>query len=285
MLALDRPILICLEIKAKYFTALSQYQRSLADSVASLHGEALTRLTVAETQAKEAARLARNFNSDFLSTLSPTLPPDAGSSIVDLTKNLQTLLTEKKAEAQRDNDLIYNAICPPEATLSAIDKLSVATPIPIQEVYGTPEIQKIIGPDMFAKLIPLSVHEGASVYSEEKAKLVRAEAEKAEIADSDARAALDSMGLPAGLRKWRELVAGHDDEDALPKEVEAWAEEVARGDGIHGIDRQFEQLDGLKRKVDQELGIIAQELESESRECETMRVRSLFPKHSFRNLP
>lgn len=261
-----------MQVKAKYFTALSQYHRSLADSAAGQHGESLTRLTTAETGAKEAYRLAQSFNSNFMSTLSPTLPPDAGSSMLDLSKTLQTLLTEKRAEAQRDNDLIYNAICPPEATLPVIDKLSVAAPTPIQEVYGTPDVQKVIGPDLFAKLIPLSVHESASVYSEEKAKLVRSEVEKAEIADSEARVALESMGLPAGLRKWRDMASGEQD-IGVPREVDAWASEVERGDGIKGIERQMAELDAVKKKVDEELASVSRELEAESRECETMRVR------------
>lgn len=191
--------------------------------------------------------------------------------MLDLTKTLQTLLGEKRTEAQRDNDLIYNAICPPEATLPVIDKLSVAAPIPIQEVYGTPDVQKVIGPDLFTKLIPLSVHESASVYSEEKAKLVRSEVEKAEIADSEARVALESMGLPAGLRKWREMAAGNEDE-GLPREVEVWADDVERGDGIRGIEKQMSELDAVKKKVDEELTSVSRDLESESRECEAMRV-------------
>ncbi|KAG8897263.1 bck1-like resistance to osmotic shock, partial [Tulasnella sp. 403] len=260
-------------VKAKYFSALAQYHRSIADTTSGLHGDSLSRLNVAEGLAKEAHRLSQTFSSNFTTTLSPTLPPDAGSSMLDLTKTLQTLMTEKRTEAQRDNDLIYNAICPPEATLPVIEKLSVANPIPIQEVYGNPDVQKVIGPDLFAKLIPLSVHESASIYSEEKAKLVRSEAEKAEIADGEVRAALESMGLPVNLRKWKELIGGDDEESGVPREVEAWADEVTRGDGIPAIERRFAELEAVKRKVDQELRAIAADLEEESRECEMQRVK------------
>jgi hypothetical protein len=72
-------------------------------------------------------------------------------------------------------DLIYSAVLPVPKALPAIDKTAVATAIPIQEVYGTPEVQNAIGTDVFVRLIPLSVHESASVYLEEKAKLVRGE--------------------------------------------------------------------------------------------------------------
>ncbi|KAG9029252.1 bck1-like resistance to osmotic shock [Tulasnella sp. JGI-2019a] len=272
----DRNWVTLVQVKAKYFSALSQYHRSMIDSAADQHGDALARLTLAEKVAKEAHRLAQSFSSDFLYSVSPTLPADAGTAITDLTKAFHALMGEKRTEAQRDNDLIYNAIIPAEATLPAIDKLSVASIIPIQEVYGTPEVQKTIGPDLFAKLVPLSVHESASVYSEEKAKLVRSEVEKAELADGDAKAALDSMGLPGSLRKWRQIASGGSDggaESGVPAEVEAWADEVRRGGGVQGVTKRFADLDVVKKSVDDELVGIANELDSESRECEAMRVR------------
>ncbi|KAG8950847.1 bck1-like resistance to osmotic shock [Tulasnella sp. 424] len=272
----DRNWITLIQIKVKYFTALSHYHRSLADTAAGRHGDSLARLNVAERLAKEAHRLGRNFNSDFVSTYSPTLPPDAGISILDLTKSLQILLGEKREEASRDNDLIYEAVVPPEATLPVIDKLAVAQPIPIQEVYGNPEVQKVIGPDMFARLIPLSVHESASVYSEQKAKLARAEVEKVEIADSEALSGLESLGLPAGLRKWKEIAtAGQDgsEDSGIPPEVGSWATEVRDGGGQPGIEKAFASLEALKHEVDEELNAISKELETESRDCEAMRVK------------
>ncbi|KIO21862.1 hypothetical protein M407DRAFT_217522, partial [Tulasnella calospora MUT 4182] len=258
----DRNWITLIQIKAKYFTALSHYHRSIADTAAGKHGDSLARLNVAEGLAKEAHRLGRIFNSDFVSTYTPTLPPDAGTSMLDLTKSLQTLLTEKREEASRDNDLIYNAVVPAEATLPVIDKLSVAQPIPIQEVYGNPDVQKVIGPDMFAKLIPLSVHESASVYSEEKAKLARGEVEKVDIADGEARAGLESLGLPAGLRKWKEIAnAGLEgsEDSGIPPEVESWATEVRNGGAQPGIEKAFSDLEALKRRVDDELNGISRE--------------------------
>ena len=140
---------------------------------------------MAETAAKEANRTATSFASLFVTQMSPNLPPDAGTCLADLTKAHLAQCTEKKNEAQRENDLIYNSVPPTAETLPQLDKTVVATPISIQEVYGTPEVQKVIGTDMFVRLIPLSVHESASVYSEEKAKLIRGEVEKADEAEAE----------------------------------------------------------------------------------------------------
>ncbi|EEB86711.1 hypothetical protein MPER_16232, partial [Moniliophthora perniciosa FA553] len=150
----DRNWVTLVQIKAKYFSSLSQFYRANADNTAGKHGEALVRYTLAETHAKEAHRLSSSFSSGFSSTLSPTLPADAGSSILERTKAHLALCTDRKNEAQRENDLIYNAVLPAPETLPTIDKTPVAQPIPIQEVYGTPEVQKTIGQDIFIRLVP-----------------------------------------------------------------------------------------------------------------------------------
>jgi BRO1-like domain len=254
-----------------------QYHRSLADAAASKHGEALSRMAVAESNAKEAHKLASSFSPYFVNTLSTTLPADTGTAILELTKTHLALCTEKHAQGLKDNDLIYNAVVPSEATLAPIDKISAVTPVPIQDVYGTPEVQKTIGPDLFAKLIPLSVHEGASVYSEEKAKIVRAEVEKADISEAEVKAALESLGVRSGLGRFKEIAEGEID-TGVPTAVIGWSEEMRRREGPagEGVDNQLKELEKLKSGVATLLDNMSEMLANETRECETMRVSS-FP--------
>ena len=79
-----------------------------------------------------------------MTQMSPNLPPDAGPAVQELTKVHYALCTEKKNEAQRENDLIYNSVLVPAETLPQIDKAVVATPITIQEVYATPEVEAFL---------------------------------------------------------------------------------------------------------------------------------------------
>lgn len=215
--------------------------------------------------------MASSFSPYFVTTLSPTLPSDTGQAILDLTKAHLALCTEKKNQGQKDNDLIYNAHVPSEATLPPVDKIAAATPIPIQEVYGTPEVQKTIGPDLFAKLIPLSVHESASVYSEEKAKIVRAEVEKAENVEGEIRVGLESLGVKAGLGRFKEIAEGAVD-DGVPPTVAAWQEEIRRKEQVEGVEELLKRLEGLKTDVKTQLDSIGRDLDTETRECEAMRV-------------
>ncbi len=263
-----------MQIKAKYFVSITQYHRALADSAATKYGDALVRLQLAEAAAKEAHRIASNFNSAFLPQMSPNLPADSGQSLFELVKSQLALSTERRAEAQRDNDLIYNAVLPTAETLPSIDKTVVATAIPIQEVYSTPEVQKVIGPDLFSHLIPLSVHESASIYSEEKAKLVRSEVEKAEGSASEARSALDTLGVKAGLPRFRAMAEGSvAGEDEIPLDVRRYRDDIAVIEEREGVDTLLKRLGESKESARVELDSIGRDLDAESQDCEAMRVR------------
>ncbi|GLB39730.1 putative BRO1-domain-containing protein [Lyophyllum shimeji] len=270
----DRNWVTLIQIKAKYFSSLSQFHRALADTAASKHGDALARLTLADTLAKEALRTATSFSSGFVPSMSPTLPADAGPCILGLAKIHAARCAERKAEASRENDLIYNALVPSAESLPKIEGTAVAQPVHIHEVYGAPEVQKTIGPDVFARLVPLSVHESASVYSEEKAKLVRGEVEKAEGAEGEARSALDAMGVKEGIVRYRAMAEGAvGGVDEVPVEVRRWKEDVTLVEQREGVDVMLRELGRMKEAVRGELEGIGRELEIESRECEEMRVK------------
>ncbi|KAF7303723.1 BRO1 domain-containing protein [Mycena indigotica] len=279
---LDRNWVTLIQIKSKYLTSQAQYHRSLADTDTGTYGDALSRLTLAESLAKEALRLCASFNPTFTPATASapslsTFPADASSSMLALAKSHLALVSDRRATANRENDLIYNAILPSVDALPSIETktaLTLATPIPIQEVYGTPEVQKTIGADIFSRLVPLSVHESASVYSEEKAKLVRGEVERAEIAASESKSFLDGQQIVQGLDRFRQMLRGT--QSNIPPEVKRWSSEISSPESRESISDLLSQLIRLKNALQSELDPatgIARELDSESRECEAMRVR------------
>ena len=271
---LDRNWVTVIQTKAKYFTSVTQFQRGIADDAAGKHGEALVRFTLAETNAKEANKIALSFASLFINQLSPNLPPDAGPSLQELTKAHLAVCTTHKNEAQKANDLIYNAVLPSFETLPAVEKTSPTTPITIQEVYGNPEVQKVIGQDIFIKLVPLSVHESASVYSEEKAKLVRSEVEKVDVTEGEVKSVLDSLGVREGLSRYKSMVEGSiGREEEVPLEVRRWRDDIRVIEEREPVDRLLSQLASLKTNVQAELDSVSRELEIESKDCEAMRVK------------
>ncbi|KAJ3893854.1 BRO1-domain-containing protein [Lentinula edodes] len=273
----DRNWVMLIQIKAKYLSSLAQYHRSLADKALSKHGDALARLTLAETLAKESQYLASSFNP----SVSPTLPADAASTLSDRLKAHLSLCTNAKSTAQHENDLIYNAVLPNPDSLPQIETTSVASvaaPISIQEVYGAPEVQKVIGQDIFLKLIPLSVHESASVYSEEKAKLVRGEVERVELAESQVRSALETMGVKEGVAKFKAILKEavddiDDDVDVIPPNARKWTDEIASLETRDPLTSLLSQLTQRKSNVQSTLSHISSNLSQESHTTETLRVQ------------
>jgi tyrosine-protein phosphatase non-receptor type 23 len=234
----------------------------------------LTRLTIAENAAKEAHRFSQNFAAIFNPVTSTTLPSDSGTNIVELTKSHLTVCTEAKSSATKDNDLIYHETLPSEASLPVIEKSNVADPVSIQEIYGSPDVQKVVGTDIFARLVPLSVHESASLYSEEKAKLVRNEAERCDLADGELQAALQHHGLPFALVKFREPGKTSIDTLADPgPQLSDWAAEIRTSERDMRVQSMVDTVVDLRQKARADLDSISRDLDLESSECEKARVR------------
>ncbi|KAJ2797768.1 bck1-like resistance to osmotic shock, partial [Coemansia guatemalensis] len=82
---------------------------------------------------------------------------------------------------------------------------------------------------LFTRLLPMAVHEGASVYSEEKAKLIRAEEDKVNLADGELQDALSYMKLPDSLRRF-ERRQSHSDASTFSG-VDMTATELAEPSG------------------------------------------------------
>lgn len=270
----DRNWLYVLQIKAKLYLSMAQYYRATADAASGKHGAALVRLKQADTAAQDASRQASNFNYTFYAAATPTLPHDTATSLVEITKAHATLCQEAKDQAVKDNDLIYHDILPSEAALPAIEKLPTAAPITIQEVYQNTEVSKLIGPDIFIKLVPLAVHESASVYSEEKAKLVRGEVERVDMSEGEIRAGLEHLGFPGIVSVWKKLADEDEDGEAeteVSGSLRRLAEDVQRGGSVANLVRS---LDTEREKCERELRELSGLLDTESRECERMRVSS-----------
>jgi programmed cell death 6-interacting protein len=169
-------------------SSLAQYYQALADDDANSHGVAICRLQVAEASAKDASRAANSFPSS--APANSNLASDTGTILAEMAKKHVSNVQEKLAELSKDNDYIYHQGIPNEASLSAIAKMPAAKAIPVSELYGGQDIQRIIGPDIFQKIVP------ASLYDEEKAKLIRAESERVEVANDEMAASLDYLKLP-----------------------------------------------------------------------------------------
>ncbi|KAI0593846.1 BRO1-like domain-containing protein [Biscogniauxia sp. FL1348] len=255
--------LLFTQIKASLLSSNAQYYQALADEDANNYGVAVARLTAAEVQAKEANKIASNFPA----TMPPSanLSADTGPLLADITKRNLTTIQEKLRELIKDNDYIYHQTVPAEASLVPVPKLPASKPIPVNELYAGQDIQRITGPDLFAKIVPFAVTESASLYDEEKAKLVRAETERVELANSEMAASLDYLRLPGALQ----VLKGGIDQDIVPDEdFRTWCDDVA------GHENPISIFDTLRIDKDAIVAVLdrsSKKLDMEESVCEKMR--------------
>lgn len=251
------------QIKSHFTSSLAQYYQALADDDANSHGMAISRLQLAELDGRDAVRIAVAFPS--VVTPASNLTSDTGSSLIDATKKHLANVQNRLSSFNKDNDFIYHQTIPAEASLSVIPKLPAAKAIPVSELYQGQDIQRIIGPDIFQKLVPMSVTKSASLYDEEKAKLVRAEAENVETANGEMAASLDYLKLPESLNI---LKGGMDQEPSVDEGFRDWCDELA---GHEQFGKAFEQLLSDKNKAISILDKCTKQLDMEESVCEKMR--------------
>ena len=251
------------QFKASLLASLSQYYQALTDNDSNAYGTAIARLQLAEKQAKEASRIANNFPTVSPST--SNLSTDTASILTETCKKHSARVKERLGEYTKDNDFIYHSIIPSEASLSAVQKMPAAKAISISELYQGQDIHRIIGPDIFQKIVPMSVTESASLYDEEKAKLVRAEAERVDTANSEMAASLDYLKLPSSLNV---LKGGMDQEMNADKDFRSWCQAAVDAEPFS------KAVDGLstdKIKIQDMLDQSTKQLDMEESVCEKMR--------------
>ncbi|KAI1939189.1 bck1-like resistance to osmotic shock [Ophidiomyces ophidiicola] len=250
-------------IKASHLSSVAGYYQAIADDETGIHGISIGRLRLAEKQSTSAVSLAKSFPSSVPS--GSNLISETGSMLLEIVRRHLANVQEKCVSFVRDNDFIYHQPVPAEAALSMIAKLPAAKAIPVSELYQGQDIQRIIGPDIFQKIVPMSVTESASLYDEEKAKLVRAEVEKVEAANGEMAASLDFLKLPGSLNI---LKGGMDQETVCDDDFRSWCEEIARREPFRGtLDDLQEDKITLLSTLEQ----CSKQLDMEEMVCEKMR--------------
>lgn len=251
------------QAKASHLAALAGYYQAIADDEGGIHGRALARLQLAEKQASAAIGFAKSFPSSV--PAGSNLTSETGSTLLEIVQHIHATVREKLTSLTRDNDFIYHQAVPAEASLTPIAKLPAAKAIPVSELYQGQDIQRIIGPDIFQKIVPMSVTESASLYDEEKAKLIRAETEKVEAANGEMAASLDYLKLPGSLNVMK---GGMEDEMTVDEEFRAWCDDVAGHDPFRGT---LDDLQDDKVSLLHTLERCSKQLDTEESVCEKMR--------------
>nr|XP_034827526.1 tyrosine-protein phosphatase non-receptor type 23 isoform X1 [Maniola hyperantus] len=96
----------------------------------------------------------------------------------------------KRKAAKNENEFIYHEEVPEKDMLSDLKPVCLVSAVPIN--FNDPEVS---GPDIFGRLVPMGAHEVSSLYSEEKANLLRHMVSQAEAKDSELTEFMSSLQL------------------------------------------------------------------------------------------
>jgi len=259
----DKTWSVVVQAKTAHMGSVASYFQAIADSESGSHGIAIARLQLADKQSATAISYAKGFPSS--PPAASNLTAESGNALMDLIKHHHANVQAQLTSMTKDNDYIYHEPVPNEAGLSAVAKLPAAKAIPVSELYQGQDIQRIIGPDIFQKLVPMAITESASLYDEEKAKLIRAETEKVETANGEMAASLDYLKLPGSLNI---LKGGMDQEMTVDEEFRRWCSELG---GHKPFKKALDDLQDRKAEVQAALDGCSKQLDLEESVCEKMR--------------
>ncbi|XP_027559382.1 tyrosine-protein phosphatase non-receptor type 23 [Neopelma chrysocephalum] len=159
----------------------------------------------------------------------------------------------KYNSAKKDNDFIYHEAVPALDTLQSVKGAPLVKALPVN-----PTDPAVTGPDIFAKLVPMAAHEASSLYSEEKAKLLRDVMAKIEAKNEVLDQFMDSMQLDP------ETVDNLDMYNHIPAVLmEKCAALSVRPDTVRNLVQSMQVLSGVFTDVEASLKEIRDLLEED----------------------
>ncbi|XP_043073303.1 tyrosine-protein phosphatase non-receptor type 23b [Puntigrus tetrazona] len=139
-------------MKISYFSAITHLHMGKQSEEQQKYGEAVAYFQSSLDKLNEAVKQSKG-------------QPE---SVQEALKFTMDVIGGKYNSSKKDNDFIYHESVPGLDTLPAVKGASLVKPLPINLTD-----QSVTGPDLFSKLVPMATHEASSLYSEEKAKLLR----------------------------------------------------------------------------------------------------------------
>ncbi|XP_076869425.1 tyrosine-protein phosphatase non-receptor type 23 isoform X2 [Brachyhypopomus gauderio] len=162
------------QMKIYYFAAIAHLHMGKLAEEQQKYGERLAYLQSSLDKLNEAVKLAKG-------------QPD---SVQEALRFTMDVVGGKFNSAKKDNDFIYHESVPSLETLPTVKGAPLVKALPVN-----PTDPSVTGPDIFSKLVPMAVHEASSLYSEEKAKLLREVIAKIDSKNETLEQFMDSLNL------------------------------------------------------------------------------------------
>uniref|UniRef100_A0A672HC10 Tyrosine-protein phosphatase non-receptor type 23 n=1 Tax=Salarias fasciatus TaxID=181472 RepID=A0A672HC10_SALFA len=225
------------QMKIYYFAAIAHLHMGKQAEEQQKYGERLAYLQSSLDKLNEAVKLAKG-------------QPD---SVQEALRFTMDVIGGKFNSAKKDNDFIYHETVPSLETLASVKGAPLVKALPVN-----PTDPSVTGPDLFCKLVPMAAHEASSLYSEEKAKLLRDVMAKIDSKNETLEQFMDSLGLEP------ESVDNLDMYSHIPPVLmEKCAALSVRPDTVKSLIQSMQVLSGVFTDVESSLKEIRDVLEAD----------------------
>ncbi|XP_033207497.1 tyrosine-protein phosphatase non-receptor type 23 isoform X2 [Belonocnema kinseyi] len=180
---------------------------------------------------------------------------DEKEAIEDALTFTNDVIEGKRKAAKNENEFIYHEEVPEKDVLPTVKGASLVKGISFN--VNDPEVS---GTDIFARLVPMKVHEANSLYSEEKAKLLRSVGTKIEERDQILNTYLVSLKLE-NLGLWDPDAVNSESEvlplpeelaercaaiNAKPNAIQEQVDTMAKlSDTYHNVEAMLKEIDAI----------------------------------------
>ncbi|XP_028673299.2 tyrosine-protein phosphatase non-receptor type 23 [Erpetoichthys calabaricus] len=245
------------QIKIYYFAAIAHLHMGKQAEEQQKFGERVAYLQSALDKLNEAVKLAKG-------------QPD---SVQEALRFTMDVIGGKFNSAKKDNDFIYHETVPALDTLPSVKGAPLVKALPVN-----PTDPSVTGPDIFCKLVPMAAHEASSLYSEEKAKLLRDTMAKIESKNETLEQFLDSLQLDS------ETVDNLDMYNHIPPILmEKCAALSVQPDMVKSLIQSMQVLSGVFTDVEASLNEIKGLLDEE--QAEELRLEEVMGKQGVTVAP
>lgn len=242
------------QMKIYYFAAVAHLHMGKQAEEQQKYGERVAYLQSSLDKLGEAIKLAKG-------------QPD---SVQEALRFTMDVIGGKFNSAKKDNDFIYHESVPSLETLTSVKGAPLVKALPVN-----PTDPSVTGPDIFAKLVPMAAHEASSLYSEEKAKLLRDVMAKIDGKNETLEQFMDSLGLDP------ESVDNMEMYNTLPSVLmEKCAALSVRPDTVKNLIQSMQVLSGVFTDVEaslREIRDVLDEDETEERRLEEAAGKQAVP--------
>ncbi|KAL7034369.1 hypothetical protein ACKWTF_007933 [Chironomus riparius] len=182
-----------------------------------------------------------------------------GMNKIEIINEALVLATDiiegKRKNAKQENEFIYHEVIPDISTISAVQGANL-----VQGISFDVTDPQIIGEDIFKRLVPMKAHENLSLYSEEKAQILRRLSAKIDERDAELSSFMGSLNIDL-------LNSMKQSQIKLPQNlVDRCAELNAKPNAISDLIESMSNLGNICAEVEMSLNEIKQILDEEGKQ-------------------